>query len=599
MSIDELVKVEITSVSRRPQSVENAPAAAFLIRQHDIRRSGAVNLAEALRLAPNLHVARLETLGYSISARGFNGYDTANKLQVLIDGRSIYSLLHSAVYWDAQDVFLPDLDRIEVVSGPGGTLWGSNAVNGVINVVSKRALDTQGALANITLGTKDRRASARYGGTLGDRAAYRFYVQGFEREHPNPLAGIDLGDDWNGLQGGFRVDLDGGADSFTVQGDVSDFETEVEVAGLPTFHWGLEGENVLARWRRDLNGGAALELQGYVDRSRRDYFGVVERVDTYATEFQHNFAPWEGHRIVWGGGHRIIRDDFRNTLNAFVLDPRKRWLNLSDVFVQDEMALTPELALTLGLKLERSSFTGWEYLPNARLAWQAPEGALLWTAVSRAVRTPSRVDRELVAPGVLVRGSFGSEKLIAFEAGYRGRPLDRTSLSVSTFFNVYDDIRTTEPVTTAPLPLALANGIRGESWGVEVWGEYLLTDWWRLSAGATILRKDFRLKGGRNDRANFAAVGNDPDWHGQVRSRMNLAGGLELDLAVRTVDDLSAPALPGYTLVDARLGWRLLDSLELSLAGDNLLNERHTEMTENPARRVFGRTVQLRARWSL
>lgn len=598
LSIEELTAVEITAVSRRPQSLASAPAAAFVIRGDDIRRAGALTLPEALRLAPNLHVARVETRGYAISARGFNGSETSNKLQVLIDGRSVYSLLQSGVFWDAQSVFLPDLDRIEVVSGPGGTLWGSNAVNGVINIVTKPAHETQGGLVDLVLGTDTRRVGARYGGLIGDRAAFRLNIQGVDQERPDRVGGIDTRDDWDGIQGNFRVDLAGEADSITLQGDAYDLSTGFRVPGQEPLGWGLEGESLAVHWSRTMPGNGVVDLRGFVDISRRNYLGILQEVKTYALEAQHVFSLGSRHRVVWGGGQRWIRDDFRNTLNAFVLDPRQRWLSLSNLFVQDEIALAPDLDLMLGLKLERSSFTGIEYLPNARLAWQLPEGPLLWAAVSRAVRTPSRIDRELVAPGILVKGDFQSEKLVAVEAGYRGSLSARASLSVSAFLNFYDDIRTTEPGPTGGLPLSLRNGIKGETWGVEAWGDYAVRDWWRVSAGLTVLRKDFEVKPGRVDLAGRSSTGNDPDWHGQIRSRMTLAPDLDLDLAVRMVDDLPRPSLPGYTLVDMRLGWQVSRTLALSLAADNLLDDRHTEMTAPPAPRIFGRSVHVRAQWS-
>jgi len=598
LSLEELANVKVTTVARRPQPLADAAAAAFVIREPDIRRSGALTLAEALRLAPNLHVTRIEPLNYAISARGFNGYETSNKLQVLIDGRSVYSLLHSGVFWDAQHVFLPDIDRIEVVSGPGGTLWGSNAVNGVINVVTKNAAETTGALVDVALGTRTRQAGARYGSVLGDKAAYRIHAQGFRQDSLDRTDDLDVDDDWDGAQAGVRFDLDGGRDAVTLQGDLYRLSTDIEFAGS-RFDYGLDGGNVIGTWRRDLGSGGGLETRLYADLTKRDYLGVLEEVRTYSAEVQHVFVPWSGHQMVWGVGHRLVHDDFRNTLNAFVLDPRRRWINLTNLFVQDEIALTPRLDLTLGLKLERSSFTGLEYLPNIRLAWRVPDGPLLWAAVSRAVRTPSRIDRELVAPGILVKEDFSSEKAVAIEAGYRAALMGRATLSLSAFYTLYDDLRTTEPVGPGGTPpFALRNGIKGESWGLEAWGDVILADWWRLSAGVTLLRKDFQVEPGRVDIAGRASVGNDPDWFGQVRSHMDLTETLSLDLGVRSVDDLPRPRLPGYTLVDARLGWRLSPGLEVSLTGDNLLDDRHTEMTEPPARRIIGRSVALRARWS-
>jgi len=599
LSIEELATLEITSVSKKPQPLNEAPASVFVITDADVRSTGALRLPEALRLAPNLHVGRYDTLGYAITARGFNGYENANKLLVLIDGRTVYTPLHSGVFWDTQDVMLEDLQRVEVVSGPGGTLWGTNAVNGVINVTTKSAHDTQGALGSVSLGTDEKSANARFGGRFGDAGAYRVYAMGFDRRRPGFTTPRDVEDDWEGLQGGFRWDWDGAADDLTLQGDIYKSTADIEPGGgAATVDFFLRGHNVLGRWGHAFADGSRIEVQGYYDWVDRYAITGDETVETYDVQFQHVFSPWQGHEIVWGAGHRFIHDNFINFFGGFVLDPQRRRLNLSHLFVQDEIALTDRLDLTVGLKAERSGFSGMEYMPNARLGWRATETDFLWAAVSRVARTPSRIDRELVFPGVLEPGDIQSEKVTALEGGYRGSPLSNLTLSVSLYYNFYDDIRSTERSAGNRLPLRFLNGIEGETYGLEAWGDLAVAENWRLGFGVNLLEKDFRVKPGRTDTANLSSTGNDPSYQFQLRSVYDFMPGLTLDARVRFVDDLPRPAIASYVAVDAKLGWRVTDALELSVTGINLTDARHSEVGPPPERRELRRAVQVGARWS-
>ncbi|HYC02609.1 MAG TPA: TonB-dependent receptor [Azospirillaceae bacterium] len=596
LSLEELGDLEVTSVAKRKQSLSDAPAAVHVLSGEDILSAGPGRLPEALRLAPNLHVGRYDTLGYAITARGFNGYETANKLLVLIDGRSVYSPMHSGVFWDTQDVMLEDLERIEVVSGPGGTLWGANAVNGVVNVLTKNARDTVGNVASLQLGTEERRASVRHGGELGGNGAYRIYAMGFERDRPGFTVGFEPSDEWHGLQGGARVDWESGRDRVTLQGDAYDSRSEVNSSPTSTIDFELWGANALGRWTRSLDNGS-VELQAYYDHVDRYNITGDEKVDTYDVQAQHAFSPWEGHELVWGAGHRIIQDDYFNILGGFQLAQRDRTLHLSNVFIQDEVALADTLRLTLGLKLERSSFTGIEWMPNARLAWKAAPETLLWAAVSRAVRTPSRIERELTFPGVLLPGGFDSEKLVAFEAGYRGQPRADVTLSVSTYFNLYDGLRTTSPLTAAPIPLGFRNGLKGHTYGLEASAEWLVRRGWRLGAGTNLIGKSFEPTNGFVDRAARGSLGNDPNWQFFLRSRADLTESVSLDVQARAVDELPRE-VASYIAVDARLAWRLSDAAELALNGRNLTDKRHSETGAPPSRREYGRSVSLDARWS-
>jgi iron complex outermembrane recepter protein len=591
LSIEELANLEITSVSRAPEVLSQAPAAVFVVTNDDIRRSGAVSLAEALRLAPNLQVARFDTLSYGITARGFNSIQASNKLLVLIDGRTVYTPLASGVYWQAQAVVVEDVERIEVVSGPGGTLWGTNAVNGVINVISRSSKETQGALLSGTYGNLEKRVLGRFGGRLGDNGTFRVHALLSRRGPLDNLANTALPDEWDNRQAGFRADWDANAGTITLQGDY--YDRRADIAGK---WW---GGNVLGRWAHRFAGGSALQLQAYYDRANRDTTGVVDQLNTYDVSLQHNLAPLGRHSIVWGGGYRITDDYFNNTLNAFNLDPKSRTLGLANLYAQDQIAVAADLHAIVGLKVEHNAFTGFEFLPNVRLAWQRPGGALLWAAVSRAVRTPSRIDRQLTAPGILIGSNFDSEKLIAYEAGYRSQPVTGLSLSVSAFWNEYDNIRSTE-LTNGGLPVQLLNGRKGHTYGGEAWARYAVRPWWQVSAGVSALGKDIPLKPGHNDISNAQSLGNDPDFQAQLRSQFNLSPDVDFDLAFRAVGELNNPPVPGYVEADARFAWRITPNLELSLAGFNLLHEQHVEAENRPDPvRAVPRSVQFTARVDL
>lgn len=590
LSLEELAQVEISSVSKRNERLIEAPAAAFVITAEDIRRSGATTLPEVLRLAPNLQVQQIDAHTYAISARGFNGYGSSNKLLVLIDGRTVYTPLHAAVYWDLHEPLLDDIDRIEVVSGPGGTLHGPNAVNGVINVVTRGAADTQGAFARAVVGTAERSASLRYGGRLGGAGAWRVHATGFDREHLARPDGTSAQDAWDGYQAGFRFDHDDGVDLFTLQGDIFDNDLE-DLAGIDG---GNKGHNLLARWRHVLGDASSLQVQAYYDKFRRSFLLVEDSLETYDLQAQHNVS-FGRHEVVWGAGGRITRDEYLSPFIPFVLDPASRRLWVANLFVQDEIQLRRNLELTLGVKFERTSFTGIEVLPNARLAWHPEASTLLWAAVSQAVRTPSRVDRQLTAPPIIpltplsapvpLVGSpdFTSEKLTAFEAGYRSQPTSRSSLSISVYYNLYDDLRTTEAFFDPPARVMLSNGLEGRTFGVEAWGSYQLTDWWRLSMGVNAIDKDFDLKPGRIDLAGGGTSGNDPDYQAMLRSQINPTDDIDIDIALRRVDDLPRPAIPAYTELDARLAWRVGPNIELAVAGFNLLHKRHAENRDRRA----------------
>jgi iron complex outermembrane recepter protein len=603
LSIEELLQVPVTAVSKKEERLLNVPASVSIISQEDIRRSGATSLPEALRLSPQLHVAQVDSRQWAISARGFNA-TVANKLLVMIDGRSIYTPLFSGVFWDAQHVLLEDVDRIEVVSGPGGTMWGANAVNGVINVVTKNARDTQGLLVTAGGGTELRGMGAvRYGGKASENLSYRVYGTGFHRDSAVFSDGSSAGDDWDFAQGGFRLDWDASTQNvLTLQGDVYDGQINQRTGDDIE----VNGGNVLGRWMHTFADQSDLRIQMYYDGTRRripETFG--ENLHTYDFDLQHRFQILDRHDVVWGAGYRHIWDEVRNS-PALAFIPEKLSLHFASFFVQDEIALMPErLYLTLGSKFEHNHYTGFEYQPNARLMWRVTERQAVWGAVSRAVRTPSRIDRHFFVPGepphTIAGGpNFGSEELLAYEIGYRVQPHRRWSVSMAAFHHLYDDLRSVEP---GP-PAVIANGLEGETYGLEFEASLELSGWWRLKGGYTYLEKDIRLKPWSRDINQGRAEGSDPKHLFKLRSFMDLPGRLELDAGLRYVDTLHAfsagrmGSVPNYVEVDLRLGWWASENLEFSVIGQNLAHRRHPEFGfPSPARREIERRMFGKVTW--
>lgn len=570
LSIEELSDIEVSSASKRAEPLATAPAALYVLTEEDIQRSPATSLPQLLRQAPNLDVQRINARQFAISARGFNGFETANKLLASIDGRSIYSTLAAQVFWELHNPLLDDLQQIEVVSGPGGTLYGPNAVNGVINISTKSALETIGGLARATVASNEQTAGLRYGMDIGSSAAVRVYANYFNRSGLPGGATGDANDAFRGAQAGFRMDLGGEQDQFTFQGDIFDTDTKL-VKGD-----GEKGRNLLGRWTRSLGDQSSISVQGYYDYFRRDYILVRDQLETFDGEVQFNTAIG-AHRLVTGVGARTTKDLFINNLNPFRLTPDSERLWIVNGFVQDTFAVTSHLDLTAGIKLEHSTFAGLEILPNVRLAWQPTDNTLLWSSVSRAVRSPTRIDRDLNnLPILATADNFESEKLWALEAGYRGTFSPRNRISLNVFYNLYDDLRTTE-LTGGALPIRLSNGLRGNSWGVEAWATHQLASWWQLKVGFATLSKNFKEKNGSSDITLGAALGNDPSYRLMVRSQIDLTPDVDVDFGIRAIDGLDRPAVKSYIEADARLGWQISNRLELFVAAMNILQEKHDE----------------------
>lgn len=578
LSLEELGSIVVTSVSRQPEKLADAAASIYVITADDIRRSGATTLPEALRLAPNLEVARTTAYQYAISARGFNNAD--NKLLVLIDGRIVYTPLYSGVLWYEQDVMLEDVDRIEVISGPGGTLWGSNAVNGVINIITRPAGDTQGALAAAGGGNREYDAAARYGGQFAG-GSFRIYAKDFDQEATRHADGTAVNDAWERAQVGFRSDWGEGERAVTVQGDA--YRGRIDQGSVPDAH--ITGANLLSRWTHAFDGGGRVQLQAYFDQSVLNIPGapgvgrLYERLNIGDIEFQHTLAPLGRHTVTWGTGWRGAQDNIENprTLAFLPADKDLAWIN---VYAQDEFALAEHWTLTGGGKLEHNSYSGAEFMPSLRLAWKLAPQQLLWSALSRAVRTPSRLDHDLYTPAqppyTLAGGpNFQSEIADVAEIGYRTQPTQRFSYSVTVFHNEYERLRSVEQV--GPFTFQVANKMAGDSTGVELWGAFQATDNWRLSAGGTTLSQHLHLKGDSTDLTGVSAQGNDPAYQVTLRSALNLPADTEFDIDVRHVAELPAPRVPAYTAVDLRVGWHITPKAELSLAVQNLFDPGHIE----------------------
>jgi iron complex outermembrane receptor protein len=641
LSVEQLMNLKVTSVSKLPEALLQAPSAIQVITSEEIRRSGATSLPEALRLADNLEVAQQNSHDWAISARGFNA-NLANKLLVLIDGRAVYSPLYGGVLWNIQDYLLEDIDRIEVISGPGGTLWGANAVNGVINIITKSAKDAQGLYAEAA-GGKELQALAgvRYGAELSPDVYLRVYGKYTDQGDEVTETGADAQDSWHMGRGGFRLDADPSAgNKLTVQGDFySGTEDYGGIGGAEE-----SGGNVLGRWTHTISNDSAMSLQTYYDHTYLSqpfaasapapyYTGfpaasLTDSLDTYDVDFQHYFALGERHRVIWGLGYRATHEaDYDVSVVQFtppVLDQA-----LYSGFLQDEIMLAPSVHLTLGSKLEHNDYTGFEVEPNTRLQWNVTPRQLLWAAVSRAVRTPSRYDRDLEVPSGLVdapppyqfpayylkgNADFRSETLIAYESGYRAELTSNLSGSLSVFYNDYNNLRSTSATPTTayyifPYPIIFENNLEGETHGFELSATYQVLDWWRLHGGYDLLIEDIHVKPGQVDATNATNETADPEQQGSLRSSMDLPRRLQWDATLRWVDELhinSGPnggpvvgIVPSYFELDSRLAWHATKNLELSVVGQNLLHPYHVEYGfPSPTREAIERSVFAKVTWS-
>jgi iron complex outermembrane receptor protein len=621
LNLEDLMNVEVTSVARHAQKLLGAASAIQVITQEDIRRSGASSIPEALRLADNLQVAQKNSHDWAISARGFNTA-LANKLLVMIDGRTVYTPLYSGVFWDVQDYLLEDIDRIEVISGPGGSLWGANAVNGVINIITKSAADTQGGYAEAGGGTQPKDlAGARYGGSLSADTQFRIYGKFFNRGDEVIGNGDSAGDAWHQGRTGFRLDSKASPrDRLTLQGDYYDGHEQVQSGGEAN----TSGDNLLGRWTRVLSEDSDFSLQSYVDQTHladpiaplvvggRQFSppGILyDDLTTYDVDFQYRLRVDTHNQVVWGLGYRFSHDAVVNA-PAIGFFPQTLNQSLYSGFVQDEIALPGGIAFTLGTKLEHNHYTGYEVEPNARLSWAVSPTQAIWSAISRAVRTPSRIDRDLsegTPPFLtLLEGGaeYRSENVIAYELGYRAQLNAAFTVSLSSFYNRYNDVRSTSFTPATILPLFFANNVEGSTDGLELSGNYQVSEAWTLHAGYTLLLEHLEIKPGQTDLNNALNETSDPRHQFSLRSALNLPLRVQWDAGLRWVDTLHnnngaiAGTVPSYFELNTRVAWRANERLELSLTGENLLHGRHPEYGyPSPARVEIERSVYGRLAW--
>ena len=607
LSLEELLNTSVTSVSKKEQRLFEAAAAVYVITQEDIRRSGVQNVPEALRLVPGVQVAQIDANKWAIGIRGFNSR-FSNKLLVLVDGRSVYTHLFSGVYWDAQDMPLQDIERIEVVRGPGATLWGANAVNGVINIVTRRAQDTQGGLLAGGGGTEFRKGGTlRYGHRVNG-TAWRAFVRYGDRDALVDPAGLDTPDGWDVRRGGMRLDSDwGDGGQLMVLGEVFSNRSGGLViqttSGPPFVHQAKDrgetrGGHIVGQMKKKISGRSDLAMQVSFDRFERDEVSLNQIVQQIEADFQHRFA-WGGHEIIWGAHLRRGIDDLSSNFTV-AFDPGERSENLISGFAQYEARMHGgQMRLIVGTKFEHNGFTGFEIQPNARLLWQTTPQITMWGAVSRAVRTPSRSDEDiqirfLAFPGqggsttvltVLGNRDLRSEVLVAYELGGRLNLSEEVLIEAAAFYNVYDQLQTSEPETPSfqmqpvphlRIPFRFASEMSGRARGGEVNTTWSVHDRWRLTASYSGLQIKLDISPISRDTTAVEAAEQNPEHQFQVRSSMDLPGKLQLDAWVAYVGGVTD--VSSHTRLDVRMGWRPMRHLDLSVIGQDLLKARHFEV---------------------
>lgn len=592
LSLEQLTEVRVTSVSRREERLASAPASIYVITADDIRRSGATNIVDALRLAPNLFVGRGDANQAVIGARGqYAG--TSDKMLVLVDGRSIYTPLFSGIFWDAQQFVLEDIDRIEVISGPAATLWGANGVNGVINITTRSARETVGTLATAFGGNDERGAVVRHGASLGGDASWRAYAKYRKTDARTLESGASARDEAERTLAGWRADWEGGARVATLQAEV--FKADVDNLGGDR---DLSGGHVQGRWTQSLADASSLRVQGFWDHTYRKHIGTFEEsLDILDVDVQHQYGGIAAHQLVSGAGYRHARDDTVTT-PALGFDPAQRGLSWANVFVQDEWTALPRLQLTGGLKAERNPYTGIEWLPNIRFAWTTERGHLLWGALSRALRTPSRIDREAFNAALRTNNSFESEVANVAELGYRAQVSPQASYSLTLFHHHYPNLRSFDLLPDLSGATA-SNGFDGRMQGIEGWGMWRVTPWWRLAGGFTAMTETIRLKQGHTDVGGVALISNDPRHTEQLRSSWDIGPDWEADVAVRRVGHIPNFDIPATTVVDSRIGWRVNRNVEVSVVVKNAFDQDAVEFGAPAERAVFRRSYLLKLRWQV
>ncbi len=616
MDISQLMQITITSVSKKPQALSDAAAAIFVITQDDIHRSGVTSIPEALRMAPGLQVARIGAEKWAITARGFNG-QTANKLLVLMDGRTLYSPSFSGVYWDVQETLLEDIDRIEVIRGPGGTIWGANAVNGIINIITKKASDTEGGLVRISAGNEERGSGGlRYGAAMGNSTHARAYLT--YRNHDSfglHDTETDANDDWQSLHGGFRVDGGtAGDDTWTLQGDI--YTEEANQLVSPSYEqiapfrsvapddYDASGWNFLTRWQHQFSADNSWTIQSYYDYTNRDELYIGQTHKIFDVDFQHQLQLGRHHDLIWGMGYRNIRDNFDNSFQL-VMSPDSATHELFSAFVQDEIMLMPDrLWLTLGSKIEHNDFSGYEIQPSGRILFRPVDDQTVWVGVSRAVRTPSRSGRNArftvgmipelppyPAPLFLWGNEdYDSEDVLAYELGYRVVPIKQFSLDVALFYNEYDNLRTATPISMPPTArIQFENKSSGSSYGFELAADWKPAYWINFQLAYTWLELNLDANDGESGIDLIVVHEDSSPQHGvSLRSSIDIAADWRMNLWVRYVDQFAAGGIVAltnksiideYVAFDVNISWHPRENIELMLVGQNLFSSGRMEFT--------------------
>ena len=611
-SLEDLMNIKVTSVAKKEQKTSQAAAAVFVISSDDILRSGALNIPDLLRMVPGVEVAQLNGSGWAVSARGFNGQES-DKLLVLIDGRTVYNPIFAGVFWDSQLVPLRSIERIEIIRGPGAAVWGANAVNGVINIITKSSANTQGTAIEVGGGNLGAQPEmVRFGAKAGSSGSYRIYAEGFHTVAQKAVDGTSGEDDWSLAHGGFRTDLKVYAkDSVTVEGDVYRGNAgelavvPVSIAPPVTSTLALRdqysGWNLLGRWNRTISPASETSLQVYFDRTSREDSTYAVGLNTFDIDFQHHLAWGARQDVVWGLGYRISSNDAEPQFRIS-FQPETRDIQLFSSFVQDEIAITNHLHTTVGGRLEHNSYTGFDVEPSVSVAWTPTGKTMFWSAVSGADRTPARSDRDIrvnvealpTQSGVpLLISYFGNpnqknEHVTAFEAGYRNTLSRTLSVDATAFFNRYHDLLSVEPrairLETSPapahllLPWAFANGFYGETHGLEAFANWKANSIWTLSPGYSFLTTHLhRFPGSQDVTDGPQTEGSVPRQQAELRSRVDLYRGWQWNTSAYFVDRLSALAVPAYTRLDSSLIWQVGERVSLNLAGQNLLRDRHQE----------------------
>ena len=630
VTLEQLGQIEVTTASKRPVKVSRTPAAIYVITQEDIRRSGATSIPEALRLVPGVEVARIDSNTWSLGVRGF-GSALSRSVLVLIDGRSVYTPLFAGVYWQVQDTLLEDIERIEVIRGPGGTIWGANAVNAVINVITKNARDTHGTLVSTGGGNLDQGfAHFRYGAGNDKSFNYRIYGKAFVRGPESHQDG-HLFDDWRMGQTGFRADWDlHQRDTLTFQGDLygGNAGQRLEIGSYsPPFMANVEqnvdlgGGNLLGRWKRVLGAGSDIEVQTYYDRTKRKQANFAESRDTFDIDFIHHLILSWRQDFLWGLGARLSSGNTSNVDPTVVFTPGHFTDKLYSSFVQDEIAIVRDrLSLTIGSKFLHNSYSGFEVEPGARVLWTPNPRQTVWAAVTRAVRTPSRVEEDLqltamAAPNPLTfyrvvgdRG-FSSENLVGYEAGYRTLVKPKFYVDIAAFYNNYNHLLSVEPGVpfseTSPvpphtvLPFFFRNGLLGKTSGFEIAPDWTPVSWWRLRGSYSYLHMDLKKSGVSRDTTTASSTqGSSPHHQVVIQSSVDLPKKLEFDQTFRYVSALPAERVGSYATGDVRFSWRALRSMEFSIVGQNLFQSHHPESAGDPGPLVgMERSVYAKITW--